>query len=156
MIPLSYKACQYLVSTRINRIETVFPCTPFLLFVLCLLSRSSWNLCSNRGVGQIIIIIIIIYFIRYIIKIKLSHCTSFETLHIQIYMYLYVVVVVVVLTNSVSIGSTTQHHEPMPRPSKLDWTQAGAICWLPKCMGHIWPYTVLYYVRINSCDTQTN
>jgi len=23
-------------------------------------------------------------------------------------------------------------------------------------MGHIWPaYTVLYYVRINSCDTQT-
>jgi len=26
-------------------------------------------------------------------------------------------------------------------------------------MGHIWPYTVLYYVRIitiNSCDTQTN
>jgi hypothetical protein len=38
------------------------------------------------------------------------------------------VVVVVVLTNSVSIGSTTQHHEPMPRPSKLDWTQAGAIC----------------------------
>ena len=32
------------------------------------------------------------------------------------------------LTNSVSIGSTTQHHEPMPRPSKLDWTQAGAIC----------------------------
>ena len=46
-IPLSYKACQYLVSTRISRIETVFPCPPFLLFVLCLLSRSSWNLCSN-------------------------------------------------------------------------------------------------------------
>jgi len=23
-------------------------------------------------------------------------------------------------------------------------------------MGHIWPYTVLYYVRIDSCDTQTN
>ena len=26
-------------------------------------------------------------------------------------------VVIVVLTNSVRIGSTTQHHEPMPRPS---------------------------------------
>ena len=38
-----------LASTRINRIETVFPCPPFLLFVLCLLSRSSWNLCSNRS-----------------------------------------------------------------------------------------------------------
>jgi len=23
-------------------------------------------------------------------------------------------------------------------------------------MGRIYPYTVLYYVRINSCDTQTN
>ena len=45
MIYISPKACQYLVSTRINRIETetVFPCPPFLLFVLCLLSRSSWN-----------------------------------------------------------------------------------------------------------------
>jgi len=51
MIYISPKACQYLVSTRINRIETetVFPCPPFLLFVLCLLSRSSWNLCSNRS-----------------------------------------------------------------------------------------------------------
>ena len=46
---LSPEACQYLVSTRINRIETVFPCPSFLLFVLCLLSRSSWNLCSNRS-----------------------------------------------------------------------------------------------------------
>ena len=27
----------------------VFPCPPFLLFVLCLLSRSPWNLCSNRS-----------------------------------------------------------------------------------------------------------
>jgi len=23
-------------------------------------------------------------------------------------------------------------------------------------MGHMWPYTVLYYVRIDSCDAQTN
>ena len=38
-----------LASTRINRIETVFRCPPFLLFVLWLLSRSSWNLCSNRS-----------------------------------------------------------------------------------------------------------
>ena len=37
------------MSTRINRIETVFLCPSFLLFVLCLLSRSSWNLCSNRS-----------------------------------------------------------------------------------------------------------
>ena len=56
---ISPKACQYLVSTRINRMETVFPCHPFLLFVLCLLSRSSWNLYAPAiiGVGQIIIII---------------------------------------------------------------------------------------------------
>jgi len=50
---VSPKACQYLVVvvvlTRINRIETqtVFSCPPFLLFVLCRISRSSWNLCSN-------------------------------------------------------------------------------------------------------------
>ena len=56
---LSPKACQYLVSTRINRIETVFPCPPFLLFVLCLLSRSSWNLCSNRSWSNYYFIIII-------------------------------------------------------------------------------------------------
>ena len=51
MIYISPKACQYLVSTRINRIETetVFPCPPFLLFVLSLLSHSSWKLCSNRS-----------------------------------------------------------------------------------------------------------
>ena len=35
-------------------------------------------------------------------------------------------------------------------------SELSADCALPKCMGHIWPYTVLYYVRINSCDTQTN
>ena len=37
--------------------ETLFPCPPFLLFVLCLLARSSLNLYAPIGVGQIIIII---------------------------------------------------------------------------------------------------
>ena len=48
---LSPKACLYPVSTRINRMETVFLCGfLLLLFVLCcFLSRSSWNLCSNRS-----------------------------------------------------------------------------------------------------------
>ena len=56
------------MSTRINRIETVFPCPSFLLFVLCLLSRSSWNLCSNRSWSNYIIIIIIYYIAVYILR----------------------------------------------------------------------------------------
>ena len=46
-----------------------------------------------------------------------------------------VVVVVVVVRTYVrsldqlgehTVGSTTQHHEPISRPSLLDWTHAGA------------------------------
>ena len=56
-----------LASTRINRIETVFPCPPFLLFVLCLLSRSWWNLCSNtnRSWSNYYYIITIINILKY-------------------------------------------------------------------------------------------
>lgn len=37
------------ISTRINRTETLFPCPPFLLFMLCFLARFSWNLCSSKS-----------------------------------------------------------------------------------------------------------
>ena len=45
---------RYPISTRINRMETLFPYPPYLLFLMfvrayCFLSHSSWNLCSNRS-----------------------------------------------------------------------------------------------------------
>ena len=93
---ISPKACQYPVSTRINRMETLFPCPPFLLFVLCLLSRSSWNLCSNWSWSNYIYIYIIIIF-----------------LFIYYYIYIYIIYIILlyhyyILLYYIRLGTTTR------------------------------------------------
>ena len=74
--------CLYPISTRINGIETLFPCPPFLLFALCFLSRSLWNLKSltyaPTGVGQMIMMMIItVSIVKYINSIIILTITTY-------------------------------------------------------------------------------
>ena len=97
---ISPKACQYPISTRINCMETLFPCPPFLLFVLCLLARSSWNLYAPIGVGQLLLLSLLL----------LSHTHTHTHRHTHTHTHIIIIIIIIIIIMIRKIRMTIYVH----------------------------------------------